>query len=430
MKTIFKCGLVVILNLGITITYAQQNDTCSFTEIPNISICVDDMSGGKWAIGGNNNDRILHINRFGRIKDMNHSAHLPRGINYTSLVCFKKNIVFLGTNGQYVYCLRNNRLIQFNSNHGLTDSVITSIDWDVENEVLIVSSPQSRFVLLPGKRKTDFIFRKINEAGMVEDTVPELAQYVRKYFRKPVQKAICQTAANVDFRVLIPGHLSIHGPRGIARKLQPGDILIKRNDLQLTNLGIPGFWTHSAIYIGGKDELNRFFEGISMLNGMSATQYIEKHFPLVFKKIRYRRSLIIEAIGAGVVINPLAHIARSDYFAAIRPAISKEQLFDAVMKAFGFYNIPYDYLFSFSTDDALVCSELVYKSFKGSGVNFQMSTLAGNPFLSPNDIARQFCHESGTAHPAFSFLFFYKKVSSNGKVLNVTEKEFCNATGE
>ncbi len=45
----------------------------------------------------------------------------------------------------------------------------------------------------------------------------------------------------------------------IKEELLPGDILLKRNNYQLTNMGLPGFWTHSGIYIGSLEELDKYF---------------------------------------------------------------------------------------------------------------------------------------------------------------------------
>ena len=36
----------------------------------------------------------------------------------------------------------------------------------------------------------------------------------------------------------------------LAEILKPGDVLITRHDLVLTNLFLPGYWPHAALYIG------------------------------------------------------------------------------------------------------------------------------------------------------------------------------------
>jgi len=41
----------------------------------------------------------------------------------------------------------------------------------------------------------------------------------------------------------------------LSTQLQPGDVLLMRNDSRLTAAIIPGFWSHAALYIGGRDAL-------------------------------------------------------------------------------------------------------------------------------------------------------------------------------
>src|SRR5262249_40025112 len=52
-------------------------------------------------------------------------------------------------------------------------------------------------------------------------------------------------------KVYRPGE-SLISPEQIAAeqsKLQPGDILIERREWYLSNVGLPGFWSHAALYI-------------------------------------------------------------------------------------------------------------------------------------------------------------------------------------
>jgi hypothetical protein len=40
----------------------------------------------------------------------------------------------------------------------------------------------------------------------------------------------------------------------ISQVLEPGDILLERREWYLTNVGIPGFWTHAALFIGSAEQ--------------------------------------------------------------------------------------------------------------------------------------------------------------------------------
>lgn len=108
----------------------------------------------------------------------------------------------------------------------------------------------------------------------------------------------------------------------LSKKLEPGFTFITHIDGELTNVLIPGFWTHAAIYIGDNK--------------------------------------VVEAIGKGVVVTDLLDFCFSkDYIAVLRPAIVSynEQLKAAeVAKDLATKNLPYDYGFD-PDDTAFYCGE-------------------------------------------------------------------------
>ena len=49
--------------------------------------------------------------------------------------------------------------------------------------------------------------------------------------------------------------------------LELGDVLLERRNWHATNMGIPGFWPHVALYIGALGEMDAFFKCTQSLRG-------------------------------------------------------------------------------------------------------------------------------------------------------------------
>jgi uncharacterized protein YycO len=236
-----------------------------------------------------------------------------------------------------------------------------------------------------------------------------MVEFMRNDIKQPIRKTVCLTASKIDYSGRDSKYISKRDIREIRKVLRPGDIIFHRNESQLSNVAISGFWTHAGIYIGGRDEINDYFRDVKIPGFKRPSEFIEKKYPHIFRKILFHRHLIIEAIGEGVAINPLDHFANADYFAAVRPVTDRNALFSVLLKAFENYGKPYDFFFDFKTDDALICSEFVYKAYQipGSGISFTVKDDMGEPFLTPNDLAQQTFDSKGDPSPMFSFVVFY-----------------------
>jgi len=253
----------------------------------------------------------------------------------------------------------------------------------------------------------------------------------------PFQKWVAISITGVDYSSRKEKYVSNEDIDIIKAELQPGDILLKRNNYQLTNIGLPGFWTHSGIYIGCLEELDKHFKDMPLGNYLCVSEYVKVNYPKVYDslcdKSRNNRQYIIEVIAPGVVINPLDAIAKVDYFAALRPKLSKEDKLKALFAAFESLGKAYDYNFDIMTDNALFCSELIYKSYLCSsnkkGLTFNLEAKAGRLLLSPNSIIKKFDVEFDSENAEFDFVVFYdgnererKAIRKDAKDLKITWK--------
>ena len=228
--------------------------------------------------------------------------------------------------------------------------------------------------------------------------------------------------------------------------LRSGDIMLIRRNWFASNLGLPGFWPHSALYIGSPEELNSFLNGETgpdlMIKSSDEIQdeveevqkryngnfvnFIQNKYPEKFKKwsslfgtdpnglikpesIKEKEkapSRVIEAISEGVVFTSIEHTANADYLAVLRPNPKVFKRLDIAMTIetaiSKFHGRPYDWEFNFETDNAIVCTELLFKSwgatnnFLGTegdikdGFTWKLITLMGRKTLPANSIAEQF----------------------------------------
>lgn len=226
----------------------------------------------------------------------------------------------------------------------------------------------------------------------------------------PIQKGVAGWMGDVRVR---RGETALIGPeqiRDIPSRLQPGDILLERREWYLSNLGLPGFWTHAALYIGSPGERTAFFDagevrawvrGQGIADGRfesllasrspaaasaSAAPHADGHVPRV-----------LEAVSEGVSFTTLEHSAAADSLAVLRPRLSRVDVARALLRAFHFSGRPYDFKFDFLTDSSLVCSELIYKTYEPgpleAGISFDLDEIMGKRLATPNGMARQFDRE-------------------------------------
>jgi hypothetical protein len=213
------------------------------------------------------------------------------------------------------------------------------------------------------------------------------------------------------------------------KRSRPGDIIIERRNWYLSNIGLPGFWPHAALYLGAPDELAAFLDDDPQVRahyGGKLTAALAARYPKAWASYSstdeaYHPMRVIEAVSEGVVFTTAEHSFEADYVAALRPATSKLEVALAIERAFGYLWRPYDFDFDFYTDSSLVCSELVYKSYEpraaARGLQLPLESVVGRMTLSPNTIVRLFDERAGREDAQLKFAWFLDGHEASGRAV-------------
>jgi hypothetical protein len=223
-------------------------------------------------------------------------------------------------------------------------------------------------------------------------------------------------------------------------KLAPGDVLLVRREWFLSNIGLPGFWPHAALYIGTPEERRQFFsdaEALAWLQAQGAADDFEKLLQMR-ESAAYAQSLkpqenhhttrILEAMSEGVSFTALEHCADADSLVVLRPLLPKSEKGLALLRAFHYAGRPYDFNFDFATDAQLVCTELVFKAYEPSqgfrGLRLPLTEMLGRKLLPANEIARQFDSQFGTEEAQFQFITFLDGYERQRKAVGSSVEQF------
>lgn len=209
-------------------------------------------------------------------------------------------------------------------------------------------------------------------------------------------------------------------------KFLPGDILLERREWHATNIGIPGFWTHNALYIGTLNEMNAYFNNLPELNGKTFKEFLKNNYHTAYEKMLQADEdgyeyAVVESKRPGVILTSLEYTANADSFASLRvKGTNKSDHFKIVTQALSHLGKPYDFDFNFVTDDTLVCSELVYKAYLDiKQLNIELREINGRPIISPNQFAEKFANEFKSENTELELILF---LDGNEKSQTATEK--------
>jgi hypothetical protein len=160
--------------------------------------------------------------------------------------------------------------------------------------------------------------------------------------------------------------------------LQPGDVLLVRDDNRLTAALLPGFWTHAALFLGTRSDL----EGL----GLNTHPHVIRHWREVPENCG-PLGLVIEALFPRVQLNPLEKCLQVDHLVVLRPALPAGEIAAALGEAMGHLSKPYDFDFDFNNSSRIVCTGLVYRSYHHRGhILFSLTKRLGRFTLTGDDI--------------------------------------------
>ncbi|MBN1534681.1 MAG: hypothetical protein JXA20_18570 [Spirochaetes bacterium] len=257
----------------------------------------------------------------------------------------------------------------------------------------------------------------------------------------PVQSGVAEWMGDTKVWRLSRSLISRGQLEELMPRLEPGDILMERREWYLSNIGLPGFWPHAALYIGTADERRRFFDDPGVrewleqrgVAGGDIETLLEKRYPAAYREFLTNDASghphrVIEAMSEGVLFTSLEHSGDCDALAVLRPRLTKAERAEAILTAFSYQGRPYDFNFDFMTDRTIVCTELIYKSYQPRGgfrgIPLMLITMMGRRVLPANEIVRQYVLAEGTALQRMDLVAFLDGIEKEGRAIESAAGEF------
>ncbi|KIG16374.1 hypothetical protein DB30_04541 [Enhygromyxa salina] len=275
-------------------------------------------------------------------------------------------------------------------------------------------------------------------------TIGSDAELLKRGFRRvwyPAQKGVAEWMGDTRVRRVNWYLINEQMQAELVEHLEPGDILLSRKNWYVSNVGLPGFWPHAILYTGDPAQFATYFNDpavrawVRELSGedIDLPTYLSQRWPSRWLRFGFEDHgqpyRVIEAISEGVVFNTMAH-ASGDYLVALRPRLSKKAKAQAIVDAFSMLDRPYDFDFDFATDNALVCTELVWRAYRPAagkdGLDLHLVELAGRPTLPANELAKQFVAEHGQPDAQLDFVYFIDAIEHQQSAIVSDEAAFLH----
>ena len=306
----------------------------------------------------------------------------------------------------------------------------------------------SSFAEIMGRIETRLAdIRRATTLDRLADTLKADTEFLQRTVRRtwfPTQKRVANWMGTVKTRHRGPYLITPQLAEAMDPHLEPGDVLLSRKNWHLTNVGLPGFWPHAILYLGDAPKLTAYFdtpeiqEWTRSLGADDLPSLLRRRFPEAWARYVENRGhlgpdpdgaplRLLEAVADGVVLTTMSQ-GFGDYLAALRPRLDKKAKAQAVLEAFSHVGKPYDYDFDFATDHALVCTEVVWRSYRPAdgkaGLDLPVTEVAGRLTLPANEIARAVAETKGTDLAQLDWVYFIDTRESEGSAYVADEAAF------
>lgn len=196
---------------------------------------------------------------------------------------------------------------------------------------------------------------------------------------------------------------------------KPWDILLTRWNWNATNLSIPGFWKHMSMYIW-------------------SWKFLKKNFDYAFlKDLDDKFHYIIEATWEWVNISSINDlVSHNDYLWVSRTRFKKEKVLRAVDNSLKNIWKWYDFIFNFHSDNNLVCSELIMKSYSkefdtDDGIEISLENMWISLAFPPNNFINILFTLKEDKKPEIYPIFFIDTVEKSWKNFISNSVELLNS---
>jgi hypothetical protein len=218
--------------------------------------------------------------------------------------------------------------------------------------------------------ETAMILQKINLSSIAKTTISTIGHGTKKIIF-PIQKFLTELIGKAKIPIRKKRFIKKELLSESLKHLETFDILLSRKNWEVSNLFLPGFWTHSLIYLGNYKFLSKLEQDQAVkkylkqnYRNQSLTTIIKKKAPNLLTKITNIKHTYIDATSQGVDVRSYLKECKADYLVALRPKLTNLQKAQVILEICQFHQAPYDYDFNFSNSKNVVCSELIYKTYK------------------------------------------------------------------